>query len=61
MILPRFHATTTSEGPAVIDREQGLRAVFQWEHNAQAIASLLNADPAMVEAFHWTHDQGDTQ
>lgn len=60
MILPRFHATATPEGPAVLDRAQGLRATFQTEHNAQGVARLLNANPAMVEAFYWSNE-GDTQ
>lgn len=61
-VLPRFHTTSTPEGPAVADREQGLRATFETLFASQRVARLLNANPAMVDAFHWTNDnQGDTQ
>ncbi len=60
-ILPRFHATATSEGPAVIDRAQGLRATFDLPMSAQRVASLLNANPAMVDAFYWSNNEGADQ
>ncbi len=59
--LPRFVATATPEGPAVHDRAQGLRAEFVTIDASQQIARLLNANPARVEAFHWTNDQGEDQ
>lgn len=58
--LPRFVAS--SEGPFVIDRDRALRAEFASPLTSQQAARLLNANPAMVDAFHWTNDnQGDTQ
>lgn len=61
MIFPRFYPTTTPEGPAVYDRERGLRAIFRIDANAQEMARVLNARPAMLEAFNWTNDQGEDQ
>lgn len=59
--LPRFHFASTTEGPAVVDRAQGLRARFVQVHDAQAVARMLTANPAMVDLFHWTNDQGEDQ
>jgi hypothetical protein len=58
-LLPRFHASTTSGGPVVIDRDRALRAEFVYPGTSQAVASLLNADPARVEEFYWTNNEGE--
>lgn len=59
-LLPRFVPTSTG-GPAVLDRTQGLWARFETEAASQGTARFLNQFPAMLEAYTWTDEQGDPQ
>lgn len=61
MILPRFHTSVDEEGPIVVDRERALQAGFNHSATAQAVARMLNADPAMLDTFYWSTTQGATK
>lgn len=58
MILNRFIVVSSTGGPVVIDRDRALRAFFAQIYSAQAVARLLNANPARVEAFYWHTTEG---
>lgn len=55
--LPRFHTTSTTEGPAVVDRVLGLRATFRGLGGAIQTTGILNRDPRMIALFNWAPNE----